>query len=184
MLPDGLTKNDRLPKAIITPTTKAEAGGHDHAITTAEILEQGLVSASLWAQAEQAALALFARGQAVAEKAGLVLVDTKYEFGTIDGELVLIDEVHTPDSSRYWTLESYQKDSAHPISFDKEFLRLWFAEQGYNGDGTPPVMPADFVAQVAARYIAAYEQLTGLAFIPATQPAAPRILENLKSITP
>ncbi len=183
VLPDGLQKNDRLPQAIITPTTKAEAGGHDHAITKTEILEQGLVGAALWAQVEQAALALFARGQAVAQKAGLVLVDTKYEFGTIDGELVLIDEVHTPDSSRYWTLDSYQANPSSPTSFDKEFLRLWFAEQGYNGDGTPPIMPAEFVAQVAARYIAAYEQLTGLQFVPAAQPAAPRILENLQTLT-
>jgi phosphoribosylaminoimidazole-succinocarboxamide synthase len=179
-LPDGLQKNDALPRAIITPTTKAEQGGHDAPITAAEILARGLVSADLWAQVERAALAVFARGQAVARDAGLLLVDTKYEFGTIDGELVLIDEVHTPDSSRYWVLESYERDPRNPESFDKEFLRVWFADRGYKGDGVPPTMPPEFIAQVAARYIAAYERLTGLTFKPGATPAAARILERVR----
>jgi phosphoribosylaminoimidazole-succinocarboxamide synthase len=179
-LPDGLKKNDALPTPIITPTTKAEQGGHDEPITAAEIVSRGLVSAERWAQVERAALEVFARGQAVARKAGLLLVDTKYEFGTIDGELVLIDEVHTPDSSRYWVLDSYERDPSNPESFDKEFLRLWFAARGYKGDGVPPVMPPEFVAQVAARYIAAYERLTGLEFKPGATPAANRILSLLR----
>jgi phosphoribosylaminoimidazole-succinocarboxamide synthase len=178
-LPDGLKKNDPLPHAILTPTTKAEQGGHDEPVTPEEIVARGLVSAERWAEVERAALEVFARGQAVAKKAGLLLVDTKYEFGTIDGELVLIDEVHTPDSSRYWVAESYERDSSQPESFDKEFLRLWFAARGYKGDGVPPVMPAEFVAQVAARYIAAYERLTGLEFKPGAMPAEARILERL-----
>ena len=178
-LPDGLQKNDALPQAIVTPTTKAEQGGHDAPITALEIVARGLVSAELWAQVERAALALFARGQAVARDSGLILVDTKYEFGLIDGELVLIDEVHTPDSSRYWVADSYERDSSNPESFDKEFLRLWFAQQGYTGDGTPPVMPPEFVAQVAGRYIVAYERLTSLEFIAGKTPAARRILERL-----
>jgi phosphoribosylaminoimidazole-succinocarboxamide synthase len=178
-LPDGLKKNDPLPHAILTPTTKAEQGGHDAPITAEDIVARGLVSAERWAEVERAALEVFARGQAVAKKAGLLLVDTKYEFGTIDGELVLIDEVHTPDSSRYWVAESYERDSSQPESFDKEFLRLWFAARGYKGDGVPPVMPAEFVAQVAARYIAAYERLTGLEFKPGAMPAEARILERL-----
>ena len=181
-LPDGLQKNDALPQAIITPTTKAGQGGHDAPITAADIVTRGLVSAELWAKVERAALGLFARGQAVAEKAGLLLVDTKYEFGTIDGELVLIDEVHTPDSSRYWVTESYERDPSNPESFDKEFLRLWFAARGYKGDGVPPQMPAEFIAQVAARYIAAYERLTGLEFVPGKVPAAARIFERFKDI--
>jgi phosphoribosylaminoimidazole-succinocarboxamide synthase len=180
-LPDGLRKNDALPEPIITPTTKALDGGHDEPITSAEIVSRGLVSAELWAQVERAALAVFQRGQAVARDAGLLLVDTKYEFGTIDGELVLIDEVHTPDSSRYWVLDSYTRDSSNPESFDKEFLRLWFAERGYKGDGAPPQMPPEFIAQVAARYIAAYERLTGLEFKPGAQPAPERILERLRT---
>jgi phosphoribosylaminoimidazole-succinocarboxamide synthase len=157
-LPDGLEKNDALPFPIITPTTKAEAGGHDERLTREEILETGLIERA----------------------AGLVLVDTKYEFGLIDGKLAVIDEIHTPDSSRYWTLSSVERNPRAPENFDKEFLREWFNAQGYSGDGTIPRMPPEFVAQVAARYIAAYEQLTGLEFRPGSQPAAKRIQTNLE----
>jgi phosphoribosylaminoimidazole-succinocarboxamide synthase len=176
-LPDGLQKDDPLPSPIITPTTKAEKGGHDEKLTRDEFIDRGLVDKALYEQVETAALAVFARGQEVARKAGLILVDTKYEFGLVDGRLVLIDEVHTPDSSRYWTLSSYEQGS--PKNFDKEFLRIWFAEQGYRGDGTLPVMPAEFVAQVAARYISAYEKLTGQTFAPGEYPADVRIKKNL-----
>ncbi len=180
-LPDGLQKNDRLPSPIITPTTKAEHGAHDERLTRQEILERGLVAPDLWAAVERVALGLFARGQEIADRAGLILVDTKYEFGLLNGRLVLIDEFHTPDSSRFWTAESYQNDPRQPENFDKEFLRQWFAAQGYRGDGTPPTMPAGFIAQVAARYITAYEKLTGHTFIPAEQPAAERIARALGS---
>jgi phosphoribosylaminoimidazole-succinocarboxamide synthase len=181
-LPDGLSKNDALPEPIITPTTKAEAGGHDDLLTRTEILERDLVSLEIWEQVERVAVALFKRGQAVARDAGLVLVDTKYEFGLIDGQLVLIDEMHTPDSSRYWTLGSVEADARNPQNFDKEFLREWFVERGYKGDGVPPVMPPEFVAQVAARYIGAYEKLTGLAFQPGVLPANDRIQKNLERL--
>ncbi len=174
-LPDGLQKNDRLPAPIITPTTKAEKGQHDERLTRAEILERGLVSPERWAEVERAALGLFARGQEIAARAGLILVDTKYEFGVQDGQLTLIDEFHTPDSSRFWTADSYEKDPVAPENFDKEFLRKWFAAQGYRGEGTPPTMPPAFIAQVAERYISAFERLTGQSFIPAEQPAAARI---------
>ncbi len=177
-LPDGLQKNDPLPEPIITPTTKAEKGGHDERLTRAEILEQRLVEPPLWAEIETAALALFKRGQVIARQAGLILVDTKYEFGLVDGQLILIDEFHTPDSSRFWKLDTYQP-GREPESFDKEYLRHWFADQGYRGDGQPPVMPDEFVAQVAARYIAAFEQLTGQEFVPGEQPVAERIARNL-----
>ncbi len=179
-LPDGLQKNDALPEPIITPTTKAEAGGHDERLTRTEILERGLVSLEIWEQVERVAVALFKRGQEVARAAGLVLVDTKYEFGLIDGQLVLIDEMHTPDSSRYWTLSSLE--AGDPKNFDKEFLREWFVERGYKGDGVPPIMPPEFVAQVAARYIAAYEKLTGLEFKPGVLPANDRIQKNLEQL--
>jgi len=179
-LPDGLRKNDALPEPIITPTTKAEAGGHDERLTREEILVKRLIETALWEQVEHAAVALFRRGQAVAHKAGLILVDTKYEFGLIDGKLAVIDEMHTPDSSRYWTASSYAANAAAPENFDKEFLREWFAAQGYRGDGPPPKMPDDFVAQVAARYIGAYEQLTGQTFMPGQQPAAERIAKSLE----
>ena len=180
-LPDGLHKNDPLPQPIITPTTKAVQGGHDERLTRTEILERELVSASLWEQVETVALALFERGQQVARQAGLILVDTKYEFGLIDDRLVLIDEFHTPDSSRFWTVDSYGPGQK-PEHFDKEYLRQWFAAQNYRGDGQPPVMPDEFIAQVASRYIAAFEKLTGQQFVPAEQPADERIARNLAEI--
>ena len=158
---------------MITPTTKATGGAHDERLTSAEVVEKGLVSAGLWDEVQQAALAVFKRGQEVARRAGLILVDTKYEFGLIDGRLALIDEVHTPDSSRYWVAESYDAvkgTDQEPESFDKEFLRLWFVAQGYKGEGVPPAMPSSLIAQVAERYIAAYERLTGMPFVPGTQP--------------
>lgn len=177
-LPDGLHKNDALPQPIITPTTKAQQGQHDAPITREEILAQGLLTAELWAEVERVALALFGRGQTVAQEAGLILVDTKYEMGLVDGRLTLIDEIHTPDSSRYWVAETYGK-GGEPENFDKEFLRKWYAAQGYRGEGEPPMMPAEFRAEVAGRYIAAYERLTGRPFVPAEQPAAERIGRNL-----
>jgi phosphoribosylaminoimidazole-succinocarboxamide synthase len=177
-LPEGLHKNDPLPQPIITPTTKATDGGHDERLTRTEIIQNGLVSEALWQQIETTAIALFKRGQAVAEKAGLVLVDTKYEFGLIAGKLTLIDEIHTPDSSRYWVAGAYGADG-EPESFDKEFLRRWFIQHGYRGAGEPPLMPPTFVAQVALRYIAAYEQLTGESFIPGAMPYNERIARNM-----
>ncbi len=180
-LPDGLQKNDRLPEPIITPTTKATGGAHDERLTRQEIIERGLVAEDLYQQVESAALAVFKHGQVVAEQAGLILVDTKYEFGLIDGKLALIDEIHTPDSSRYWILDSY-KSGQEPQNFDKEFLRLWFSEQGYKGDGVAPQMPANFMAEVAARYISAYERLTGQIFVPGDHPAAERIVRNLAQV--
>lgn len=177
-LPDGLQKNDPLPEPLITPTTKAEKGQHDERLTQEEA--RALVPGQ-WDEVARAAVALFKRGQAVAQKAGLILVDTKYEFGLVNGRVTLIDEVHTPDSSRYWIADTY-RPGTEPENFDKEFLRKWFAEQGYRGDGIAPQMPADFIAKVAARYIAAYEKLTGETFVPGAQPAAERILKQLAVI--
>jgi phosphoribosylaminoimidazole-succinocarboxamide synthase len=177
-LPDGLRKNDPLPRPLITPTTKAEGGAHDEPLTSEQIVERGLLPEARWREVQAAALALFARGQEVAREAGLILVDTKYEFGLMDGRLALIDEIHTPDSSRFWVRETYGSDR-DPEHLDKEYLRAWFDAQGYHGDGAPPTMPADFVAEVAGRYIIAYERLTGHTFVPAGQPAAERIRQNL-----
>jgi phosphoribosylaminoimidazole-succinocarboxamide synthase len=181
LLPDGLKKNDALPEPIITPTTKAEAGGHDERLTRQEIIERKILPETLWGQIEETALALFKRGQDLARKAGLLLVDTKYEFGLIDDQLTLIDEVHTPDSSRYWTLASYDQDPNKPESLDKEFLREWFAAQGYRGEGIIPKMTDEFRVQVAERYISVYEKLTGETFIPGTTPVAERILKGLET---
>jgi phosphoribosylaminoimidazole-succinocarboxamide synthase len=180
-LPDGLRKNDQLPQPIITPTTKAEYGGHDERLTRDEILRQGLVPASLWEQIETVALALFARGQKVARQAGLILVDTKYEFGLVNNTLTLIDEFHTPDSSRFWTLDSY-RPGQEPEQFDKEVLRQWFVAQGYRGDGDAPTMPAEFIAHMAALYIGAFERLTGQEFVPGGQPARERIAHKLENL--
>ncbi|MCB8948463.1 MAG: phosphoribosylaminoimidazolesuccinocarboxamide synthase [Ardenticatenaceae bacterium] len=177
-LPDGLNKNDPLPEPIITPTTKAEKGGHDEQLTEAEILEQGLVSAALWEEIRETAVSLFKRGQEIAAKAGLILVDTKYEMGLVNGRLTLIDEIHTPDSSRYWLSETVGQGS-EPENYDKEFMRKWYAAQGYRGDGTPPTMPPDLIAQIAARYMTTFEKLTGTVFTPGEQPMAHRIQKNL-----
>jgi phosphoribosylaminoimidazole-succinocarboxamide synthase len=185
-LPSGLQKNDPLPEPVITPTTKATGGAHDERLTSAEVVERGLVAPGLWDAIQTAALAVFRRGQEVAARAGLILVDTKYEFGLIDGQPALIDEVHTPDSSRFWVRESYisrRSADQEPDNFDKEFLRLWFVEHGYRGEGAPPVLPAEFTATVAQRYIAAYERLTGEPFVPGEQPAAARIRAALASLT-
>jgi phosphoribosylaminoimidazole-succinocarboxamide synthase len=183
-LPPGLRKNDPLPEPVITPTTNATGGAHDERLTPSEVVERGLVEPRLWRQVQDAALAIFRRGQDVARRAGLILVDTKYEFGLVDGQLTLIDEVHTPDSSRYWVAESYEatrSTDAEPENFDKEYLRVWFVRQGYRGEGQAPAMPPDFVAEVAQRYIAAYERLTGQEFVPGAQPALERIETALRS---
>lgn len=180
--PDGLRKNERLPQPIITPTTKGGASGHDERLTCAEVVSTGILDAQVWEQVQTAALAIFGRGQQLAEKAGLVLVDTKYEFGIApDGRVLLIDEVHTPDSSRYWKAESYLSRVAagqEPENFDKEFVRLAYAEKGYRGDGEIPPMPADLWAAASERYIAIYEMLTGASFDPGTYPVQPRLEKN------
>jgi phosphoribosylaminoimidazole-succinocarboxamide synthase len=179
-LPEGLRKNDRLPSPVITPTTKATDGAHDERLTREQIIDQKLVSRTMWEQIEDIAVRLFEYGQEIASQAGLILVDTKYEFGLIEGRLSLIDEIHTPDSSRYWVASTYQQDDGdgfpqEPENMDKEYLRKWFAAQGYRGDGTPPGMPSEFIAEVAERYILTYERLTGETFEPAELPAAARI---------
>lgn len=182
--PDGLRKNDALPAPIITPTTKARDGGHDERITSAEVVEQGLVAAPVWEQVCAAAIALFQRGQQLARRGGLILVDTKYEFGLApDGALMLIDEIHTPDSSRFWIAATYADRIAagqEPDNFDKEFIRLYYAANGYRGEGDPFPLPADLAVQAAARYIRTYEMLTGETFAPGAWPAAPRIEANLR----
>ena len=181
---DGLQKNAALPEPIITPTTKGGATGHDERLTCAEVVEKGLLDAKTWDQIQKAALAIFKRGQEVARKAGLILVDTKYEFGIhSDGNVILIDEVHTPDSSRFWKADTYEKCFAageDPENFDKEFVRLEYAQQGYRGDGVPPVMPVELWAAASERYIAIFELLTGKKFEAGAYPIEPRLIENLR----
>ncbi|MBX2998954.1 MAG: phosphoribosylaminoimidazolesuccinocarboxamide synthase [Caldilineaceae bacterium] len=185
--PDGLRKNDPLPQPIITPTTKAREGGHDERITSAEVVEHGLVDAQTWARVQEAAVSLFRRGQEIARRGGLILVDTKYEFGlSPDGEILLIDEVHTPDSSRFWLAENYAARHAageEPENFDKEFIRLYYAEHGYRGDGDPFPLPADLAIQAAQRYIHTYEMITGRGFEPDEYPIADRVRRRLKEMS-
>jgi phosphoribosylaminoimidazole-succinocarboxamide synthase len=181
--PKGLVKNGRLPGPIVTPTTKAEAGAHDERLTCAEVVERGFVDEALWRKTVDAALALFRRGTEVAAKAGLILVDTKYEFGLgPDGALTLIDEIHTPDSSRFWKAGSYEErvaEGKEPELFDKEFVRLKYAELGYQGDGPIPKLPPSVWAETGALYQRAFEALTGGSFKPGSYPVGPRLLDNL-----
>lgn len=181
--PEGLCKNQALPEPIITPTTKGGPTGHDERLTCAEVVNHGLLDAQSWQTVQQAALALFKRGQQLAAKAGLILVDTKYEFGrAADGRILIIDEMHTPDSSRYWLADSYQQRfaaAAEPENFDKEFIRLAYAALNYRGEGVAPKMPDSLWIQASQRYIEIYERLTGQDFVPGSYPVNPRILENL-----
>lgn len=186
--PDGMEKNEQLPAPIITPTTKGRAGEHDERLTCAEVVERGLLDAKTWDRVQAAALAIFERGQQIAREGDLILVDTKYEFGRApDGTIMLIDEVHTPDSSRFWSASSYEervKEGSEPESFDKELLRIWYAERGYRGTGEPPDATEDLIVQMSERYIALYERLTGETFAPGTYPAESRVVEVLKEFVP
>ena len=178
---DGLKKNTDLPSAIVTPTTKAEHGGHDEPLSPSDVTRKGLVGAGLWRSVEAAALELFARGQELARQSGLILADTKYEFGTTPaGELLLIDEVHTPDSSRYWLADSYENRLSageEPESLDKEVVRRALIDAGYDGNGAPPTLPPEVWEATSLRYIDAYERLTGLNFQPGSYPVEDRIRE-------
>ncbi|MFP4642727.1 MAG: phosphoribosylaminoimidazolesuccinocarboxamide synthase [Spirochaetales bacterium] len=171
-LAEGLSKNERLPEPLVTPSTK-ETEGHDRPVSEREIIESGVVEQALWQQIRETALALYERGSALSAEAGLILVDTKYEFGLdADGTLTLIDELHTPDSSRYWKADDYERQFSagqEQYHLDKEFLRAWLLGKGYSGEGTPPEIPEDVVIELAGRYIEAVERLTGAEFEPMAQ---------------
>ncbi len=162
-LPSGLARNERFPVPLVTPTTK-EANGHDKPISGTEIVASGLVGADLWREVKAAALALFRRGQELAAVAGLILADTKYEFGTVDGRLVIADELHSPDSSRYWWSGSYERlffGADEQRELDKEPFRRWLSEKGFVGEGSPPSVPDSVRADTAWRYVQAFEAITG-----------------------
>jgi phosphoribosylaminoimidazole-succinocarboxamide synthase len=182
-LPEGLRRHEPLPEPILTPTTKAPAGEHDALTSRAEILARGAVDEALYAEAERIASALFAVGQRHAASRGLILVDTKYELGLDEsGSLVVIDEIHTPDSSRYWYRERYElalSQGREPEALDKEYVRRWLQEQGYRGEGAPPALPLDVRCEAARRYIEAFEQVAGRGFEPNTEPPTERIRRNL-----
>lgn len=183
--PDGLVKNDKLPSTILTPTTKAEVGGHDAPISPAEIVATGLLTQAQWDELARLSLALFARGREIAARNGLILVDTKFEFG-VDGEgrITLADEILTPDSSRYWKAANYAERHGRgeePESLDKEFLRLWIAARCDPYTQPIPAIPDDTLAEFSAKYIALFEAVTGRSFdAPAgNEPVKARIRRNL-----
>jgi phosphoribosylaminoimidazole-succinocarboxamide synthase len=184
VLPSGMKKNQRLPSPIFDPTTKEDT--HDRALTPSQMVAGGFITAELLERVKMVSLAIFARGQEIAARRGLILVDTKYEFGIDDkGELVLIDEIHTPDSSRFWQLASYQErfdKDEEPEYFDKEFLRMWFKERcdPYK-DETLPDAPAELVEEMSWRYIQMYEQIIGEKFARGKTPIGERIEKNLRS---
>jgi phosphoribosylaminoimidazole-succinocarboxamide synthase len=181
-LPEGMKKNERLAKNIITPTTKEKT--HDRPVTPKEIVAEGWLTADQWEFTSAKTLELFAFGQKIAASRGLILVDTKYEFGvSSDGQILLVDEIHTPDSSRYWLADSYAERLAagkEPNMIDKEFFRLWFRERcdPYK-DAVLPTPPDDLIAELAARYIQLFEKITGTAFEPDLRPLEATVLASL-----
>jgi len=166
--PEGLLKNQKLPETILTPTTKAAQGEHDAPITAVEIVEQGLLTQAQWDELARLSLAIFARGREIAAENGLILVDTKYEFGVDEnGRITLADEIHTPDSSRYWKVDSYNERmnaGQEPESLDKEFLRLWIADKCDPYNDPIPEIPADTLMKFSGKYVRLYETVTGLEF--------------------
>jgi len=182
VLPEGLRKDQKLPQPIITPTTKLE--DHDRPVSREEAIKEGLVTAEIFDEAAEICLRLFDYGEKFARKRGLILVDTKYELGRLDGHLVVSDEIHTPDSSRYWYIDSYEslfsagKDQR---KLDKEYVREWFAGKGFRGEGKPPPMPDEVRIEAARRYIEAYEAITGEEFKITDEPAISRMERNLKA---
>ncbi len=188
--PDGMVKNQKLPATILTPTTKAEQGAHDAPVTADEIVRRGLLSRAQWDELAEKSLALFARGREIAAANGLILVDTKYEFGVDgDGRIVLADEIHTPDSSRYWIAGSYagrMKRGEEPESLDKEFLRLWISARCDPYKQPIPKIPPQTLIEFSGKYVALYERVTGQKFArpDVDRPIRERIRANLAKAFP
>lgn len=182
-LPDGMTRHQKLPENLLTPSTKAAHGDHDVSASRDEILKLTQMAPSDFDAAAKMAMELFEFGQRLCAERGLILVDTKYEFGkTKDGRVVVIDEIHTPDSSRYWLAESYEerlRGGQNPESFDKDNVRRFLAERGWSGDGPVPVIPDEVRITASERYLEAIETITGEPFQPNLEPAAARLRENL-----
>lgn len=184
VLPDGMKKNQKLAMPIVTPSTKAEKGGHDESISSEEALNRGLVTLDQWEELKRASLALYKRGVEICAKQGIILVDTKYEFGIDEsGKIVLIDEMHTPDSSRFWFADSYEELFAagkEQRKIDKEYVREWLAEKGFRGEGEIPKVPDEVRMETARRYIEAFELITGQNFEVVSGDPLSRIERNLQ----
>ncbi len=182
--PDGLKKNQKLKKPVITPTTHPEAGSglHDERLTKKEIIGKKLLNKKTYEHLEKISLKLFKFGQMLCEKKGIILVDTKYEFGIYKGKVILVDEIHTPDSSRFWIKKTYKerlKKGLEPESFDKEFLRIWFKNKGYMGEEKPPKMTIDFISKISNRYTEIYERITGQKFIPSREKVDEKVIKEI-----
>ena len=185
MLPENLVQNQEFDKPILTPSTKAEYGLHDEPISKQEIINSNLVSKEIYEKAEEYALNLFAEGQKWADSQGLILVDTKYEFGIYQGELIVIDEIHTPDSSRYWVKDGYEerfKKREPQLMLDKENIRQWLIDKNFSGEGTPPELSDDIRILLSQKYIELYQKLTGKDFVPSIGDVSERINENLTKV--
>ncbi len=185
-LPEGLKKNEKFAKPILTPSTKAEHGDHDESVSREEILKRTNITSQEYDTLAEASFKLYERGVSIAAKQGIILVDTKYEFGrTPDGAIVLIDEIHTPDSSRFWFADEYEKRLAagqEQKKIDKEYLREWLVEHGFRGEGVIPHVPDEIKAETARRYIEAFELITGQTFDADVGPVLPRITNNIRSL--
>jgi len=183
ILPEGMVKNQNFEKPIITPSTKAEKGEHDESISGEEVLKRGLVNEKIYREMEKAALSLYNFGNELVAKNNLILVDTKYEFGLdSEGKLTLIDEIHTPDSSRYWIKDTYDdlfSKREDPQKLDKEYVRQWLADKGFIGDGDIPNIPDDIKIEAAKKYITAYEMITGKEFVAKNENVLERIKKNI-----
>jgi len=182
-LAEGMVKNQPLPEPIVTPSTKAAKGGHDESVSAEEIVRRGLLSAELMQQVSEVSLALFRFGSELLAQHGLILVDTKYEFGLYEGRLHLIDEIHTPDSSRFWIRDTYAERFARgeePEKIDKEYLREWLAQQGFRGEGEIPTIPEAVVAETAYGYLTAAERIMGQSLDLTVGEVAGRIERNLR----
>ena len=186
MIPDNLKENQKFDSPILTPSTKAEYGLHDEPISKQEIIDQGLVEISIYEKAEEYALKLFSEGQKWANERGLILVDTKYEFGMYEDELIVIDEIHTPDSSRYWVKNEYESrfnNNQSQLMLDKENIRQWLIENNFSGDGTPPELTDEIRMLLSEKYIELYEKLTGKDFVPSIGNVKERINLNLSKLS-
>ena len=180
-IPENMVKDQKFDNPIITPTTKAEYGEHDEPISREEIISK-LVDQSIYEKAEEYAMELYLEGQEWANKRGLILVDTKYEFGMIGDELYVIDEIHTPDSSRYWVKDQYEsrfQAGESQLMLDKENIRQWLIEKGFSGEGTPPELSDDIRILLSEKYMELYKVLTGDSFVPSLGNVNNRIIENL-----